>query len=500
MKLVDKYKLENRVSYIVNEANESNYNIFSDDIEDVKLAVESGEDINQINDEGLTPLTNAISSDNYEIVEYLINNNAVINGSARNKPDLFLAIKNNNARIASILIENGADVEEEWNGFTTLGYAIKTGFLDQQFFILLIPTTFKSSSSFIKCISTMIDNLSIIDTYYRAMYNKIIENSNIDFVSDFAATLAGHAIECEASILEEDLPTLSLLSEYKLLPVIEFTDIPEDYFQDINIINYSREAILKNYKLPSNKANGYTMSDYIETVIAMCAAIGEFSFAYIVASPEVVDELNKLPSKEPIVSLTYQCAKGNKLSVLEYIKDTVSIPKEYVYLLFNALIYDLSEEATLLVTSMILEVKNPSVDIRYINDLLSEVNINSNTDLIGDFLIALGYESYIANYKKLSKSMSAYKKQNKLSKNKSGSSALPDYYEFIAKVIASIERDVLTSSLRNYINNHKDILLDDKVAEAIKYNLSTSITARQLNTLAINYKNSHPESISKYDF
>ena len=63
MNILEQYKLEKRIAKLEKLLNERSAkpNLFSKNIEDIKLAVEYGEDINSVNASGKTPLAFAVA-------------------------------------------------------------------------------------------------------------------------------------------------------------------------------------------------------------------------------------------------------------------------------------------------------------------------------------------------------------------------------------------------------------------------------------------------------
>lgn len=83
-------------------------NLFSKNLDDIKLAIENGESIKSTNASGKTPLAFAVSSsvDNPEIVKYLLSKGANPNEILNKAPLIFTAIKNNKEGTVLALLEN----------------------------------------------------------------------------------------------------------------------------------------------------------------------------------------------------------------------------------------------------------------------------------------------------------------------------------------------------------------------------------------------------------
>ena len=98
----------------------------------VKHLVESGADINKVDDDGYTPLYRACVNGDLNIVKYLVGMKADVNLKADDDTTaLIYSCKKNNIKMAQYLIENGADVDcKDYNGRTPLYIACKRKNLD----------------------------------------------------------------------------------------------------------------------------------------------------------------------------------------------------------------------------------------------------------------------------------------------------------------------------------------------------------------------------------
>jgi len=100
----------------------------NDSIEDVKILIKKGSNVNIVNDYGDTPLTIACENKNFEIIKYLVEKEAKINisKSTGNSPlNILCKIKNDNSLCTidyiDYLIKNGADINyKDENSMTLL--------------------------------------------------------------------------------------------------------------------------------------------------------------------------------------------------------------------------------------------------------------------------------------------------------------------------------------------------------------------------------------------
>ena len=124
-------------------------NLFSRKIEEVKAAIDAGQDVNQINDKGQTPLFYACSTktDTGPIVELLLENGAdptiTINGD-RNQC-ISLAIKNKNSSVIKALALGGVALSGIYKD-TDCYLCALTDYLDEATFSKVLDKHFSSST------------------------------------------------------------------------------------------------------------------------------------------------------------------------------------------------------------------------------------------------------------------------------------------------------------------------------------------------------------------
>ena len=98
------------------------------DMETLMLLIESGADIFDFDDEGVSVFDMAVTYDNKEMINYLIEQGKDVNHTTRKSgfTALMAAACYGRVEIAQILLENGANVEaKDIKGFTALDFARK---------------------------------------------------------------------------------------------------------------------------------------------------------------------------------------------------------------------------------------------------------------------------------------------------------------------------------------------------------------------------------------
>ena len=130
--------LENYQNDNITSSSNSSAKLFSavanNDLQTVMSLIGNGESINQVNNQGFSPLGYAIYNDSFDIVKYLLNNGAKTHiGSA-----IKIAASRRNKRICELLIEKIPDINElDENNLTFLDYIVSDQFNSELFIYLL---------------------------------------------------------------------------------------------------------------------------------------------------------------------------------------------------------------------------------------------------------------------------------------------------------------------------------------------------------------------------
>ena len=98
------------------------------DMETIMLLIENGADVFDFDDEGVSVFDMAVTYDNKEMINYLIEQGKDVNHTTRKSgfTALMAAACYGRVEIAQILLENGANVEaKDIKGFTALDFARK---------------------------------------------------------------------------------------------------------------------------------------------------------------------------------------------------------------------------------------------------------------------------------------------------------------------------------------------------------------------------------------
>ncbi len=113
MKKVNPADIE-KIESIDDTTTSTEFSLFDDDIESVKVCVERGDDINMVQ-LGTTPLANAVVNNSKENLLYLLKQGADPNQETKYGFPLDLAMRKRNKGLAQILIKNGANMFNVFN-------------------------------------------------------------------------------------------------------------------------------------------------------------------------------------------------------------------------------------------------------------------------------------------------------------------------------------------------------------------------------------------------
>lgn len=169
--------------------------IDSQNIEIVKLLVDSGADINKASlrdNDNVTPLYLAVDLENIEIVKFLVDSGADINASLSdndNVTPLFLAIKSQNIEIVKLLVESGADINIIIDGdITPFMYAVNMGSYDIAEYLKLkgahtTDLNVKEEQSIITNITDLIERFELLEDKFQirieGVYGVVSEYSSL---------------------------------------------------------------------------------------------------------------------------------------------------------------------------------------------------------------------------------------------------------------------------------------------------------------------------------
>jgi len=138
----------------------------SGDFSGVDAALKSGDDVNQADDYGMTPLLYAAATSNVSVVEHLLEKGADPNHMADDgETPLLIASRKSNIPVAELLIRKEARIDTLGeDGNTAL--AIATANKNKELFDLLLKLGAKPNTSLANCDTALIKSIQLQDTYF----------------------------------------------------------------------------------------------------------------------------------------------------------------------------------------------------------------------------------------------------------------------------------------------------------------------------------------------
>ena len=151
------------ISYF-NNLTDLNIEILMNNISGIERLLSNNHDVNEINNEGISLLCEAVMLNNYDITKYLIDNGADVNGNGKFIP-LLIAAENGNDQIMELLLKNNVNPNQlDINGFNALDHLFNKGCLKElkiQRKCQSIPSIFLKENSYlnndIRCIDLLND-------------------------------------------------------------------------------------------------------------------------------------------------------------------------------------------------------------------------------------------------------------------------------------------------------------------------------------------------------
>lgn len=512
MKLVDKYKLNRKITKLEKlyveatsdielgpstrrtRSNKVTANIFSKKLADVKAAVEAGQDVNQTNDKGLTPLALACKSKVIlsDIVEYLLDHGANANDVVDNKrkPAIFAVLDKGDLKSVVSLVEHGAnlDVHYGYHGTPVIEYALKDCKIkDIDVLITLIP-----------------DDLSFFDRFRTLRYltvNRSTVSGNVDSLiskltdvdagdrSEFVYFIFHNAgsINDNNQIVIEDLRygngvVFDKFVSYGYLPFVGSKQSVIDSYSKVALNKvYNAIKLARDGKLEYGYLN--TLRLFLEMCDKVCIALNVPSIMYDLIN---VDFINN-SSKDIVASAIEFLLGNNKIEKIKELSKGNLKRNDYAAQVTIACIvyesrFNINQARTaagcrLLNKFMTRPIELLTIHIKNIQETRDTVLLDYLFECgMGDILTARKYASYLSN--EFIDACKEYGFEIKSGVNKQNED---DYRAHIADIVIAIEEDTWNRVLEKIVTENPRILFSDEVQAALNDSRnSSSFTRRQL--------------------
>ena len=464
-------------------------NLFSKKFEEVKAAVDAGEDVNKRNDNGQTPLLFACNSrtgGNGDLIAYLVQHGADITASHRGFNSFLLACKNNNDEAVKVLLENDTNytIRTPYTYFRNTNYKIKTPELAE---LAASRERGKFNSDLHKFYHWFFARDIISLNQYERIMSMIIENSDGTYeVSRY--TLNDEIIEGTIITINE----FAKKFKYLIMPYIDTLKSPNRDMKDLKrLLELCRECA-------SGSLKRYNLS--IESFLAIYNALAEVTDTKLSVSDydamfSNAEFLSNL-SNDEVGQIVYDSFENKNTTILNAlvkskvrrcpVKTSISIVLKFIN---NNRDKDLTKTLIKLTnkklpdnmryyTRDVVGRVNNEYFIEYLIDAgmgdslyevcLNSVGLSETDNTCVKVLKENGYE-FPSDYKdSLDKST-----QIRLANN-----AKESRNYTINGIISKIERDEWSRDLERAVTEDPTLLLEDEVQDAIEKN--NTFTSRQL--------------------
>ena len=490
-------KIEPRQSRV----KEVKQNLFSRKYDEVKAAIDSGQDCRIANDNGVTPLVYACrdkKNQSANIVKLLLDHGANPNDLDGKRPVIFTALENRDYDVVKELASHGADLDILYKHVIPIVYAIYNGVADDTLLALVKPKALEIGGRWSLILEEISDRHlkgSISDSLYNAIVDKMFDGVSTEILY---RRVSGETIRSE---LNQDVMTIAnkFTSRGELPPI--------DTFWEWGHSDKYAKALNNYYKLLVRAANGELKVREAGKFFAYCDGISDalgkpndFAFKFI------TDEWLRNASLNSLKAVVINCIEAKDTNTL------IKVAKIKPERLNASLIvtYLAMSDADNKVTAAVCRILNSC--LRKSSTALSESAIekvrNTKNAYLVEYLFDRGFADYILygirdaeNSAELSQTVRSVIKDLGIEtkdfrddnvRRQADDSRRRD--EKIDLIVLKIETDEWNSECERYVTNDPSILLDERIQKALDDN--NNVTSRQLKQRIARM----PKDADKYDF
>ena len=476
-------------------------NLFSRKYDEVKAAIDAGQDCRVANDNGVTPLVYACrdtKNQSADIVKLLLDHGANPNDLDGKRPVIFTALEKRNYDVVKELASHGADLDTFYKHVIPIVYAIYNGVTDDTLLALVKPKAIEIGGRWSLILEEISDRHlkgSISDSLYNAIVDKMFDGVSTDTLYRF---VSGKIITSE---LNQDVMTVTnkFTSRGELPPI--------DPFWEWGHSDKDVKALNNYYKLLVRAANGELKvreaGKFFSYCDGVCEALGkpnDFAFKFI------TDEWLRNASLNSLKAVVINCIEAKDTNTL------IKVAKIKPERLNASLIvtYLAMSDADNKVTAAVCRILNSC--LRKSSTALSESAIekvrNTKNAYLVEYLFDRGFADYILygirdaeNSSELSPTVRSVIKDLGIEtkdfrddnvRRQADDSRRRD--EKIDLIVLKIETDEWNSECERYVTNDPSILLDERIQKALDDN--NNVTSRQLKQRIARM----PKDTDKYDF
>ena len=482
-------------------AKEVKQNLFSRKYDEVKAAIDAGQDCRVANDNGVTPLVYACrdtKNQSADIVKLLLDHGANPNDLDGKRPVIFTALENRDYDVVKELASHGADLDTFYKHVIPIVYAINSGVTDDTLLALVKPKAIEIGGRWSLILEEISDRHlkgSISDSLYNAIVDKMFDGVSTDtlyrFVSDKIIT----------SELNQDVMTVTnkFTSRGELPPI--------DPFWEWGHSDKDVKALNNYYKLLVRAANGELKvreaGKFLAYCDGVCDALGkpnDFAFKFI------TDEWLRQANPNSLKSVVISCIDTKDTNTL--IKVAKIKPERLnASLIVNYLAMSNADNKVTAAACRILNSCLRKSSTALSESAIDNVRKTKNAYLV-EYLFDRGFADYILygirdaeNSSELSPTVrSVIKDLGIQTKDWSIGSVRRQYDNsrrrdaMIDSIVIKIETDEWDRECERYVTNDPSVLLDERIQKALDDN--NNVTSRQLKQRIARM----PKDTDTYDF
>jgi ankyrin repeat protein len=446
-------------------------NLFSRKFDEVKAAVDAGQDVNQVNDKGQTPLlfaANSKTGNNANIIEYLLTHGADLTPMFKGLNAFALVCKNSNIDAMRVILANDTQ-----NVITLPSRAIERNYKhvpDDKEIILLAAS--KEKRYF---------DREVHRFYYQAFASKTISQEQYEQAINtilYNCMYAGCALDVIAREVAGKITNTieKIADKEKKLVDLYFAVFNNDVSDSIarKLLDLCGEVANGNLSIDGR------VLDFIRVCKMLCNKVGDKSFMSNLLNPKFISNLDQ----RDLASLFIEGVRHD-ISILQ--KLVAAKAKLHVGTVCGTIVQEANKEITKLAVKLV--DKSTTLDRWSISDIARCKN-----EYLINYVISIGYgENLLAwcadHASMLNDGMAVVKAL------KDNGFELPDDVDsrvniisaannnrdikgIISNIIAAIKHDEWNRRLEEFVTDHPEILLNDYIAKAIEDNNNT--TSRQL--------------------
>lgn len=476
-------------------------NLFSRKYDEVKAAIDAGQDCRVANDNGVTPLVYACrdtKNQSANIVKLLLDNGANPNDLDGKRPVIFTALEKRNYDVVKELASHGADLDTIYKHVNPIVYAIYNGVTDDTLLALVKPKAIEIGGRWSLILEEISDRHlkgSISDSLYNSIVDKMFDGVSTDTLYRF---VSGKIITSE---LNQDVMTVTnkFTSRGELPPI--------DPFWEFGHSDKDVKALNNYYKLLVRAANGELKvreaGKFFSYCDGICDALGkpnDFAFKFI------TDEWLRNASLNSLKAVVINCIDAKDTNTL------IKVAKIKPERLNASLIvsYLAMSDADKQVTAAACRILNSC--LRKSSTALSEFAIekvrNTKNAYLVEYLFDRGFADYILykikdaeNSSELSPTVRSVIKDLGIQTKDWSDDSVRRQADNSRKrdsnvdlIVFKIENDEWNSECERYVTNDPSILLDERIQKALDDN--NNVTSRQLKQRIARM----PKDTDKYDF